>query len=82
MPIESNSHHVSNGLNNNGYDYNRTHKRSNIKLLGPDDDKDAYFVNGDEIPNGARLMGQIGEVAGSGDPEWFWMGWRIRSHDR
>ena len=73
VPIESNSHHVSNGLNNNGYDYNRTHKRSNIKLLGPDDDKDAYFVNGDEIPNGARLMGQIGEIRRSGDPEWFWM---------
>lgn len=73
VPVESNSHHISNGLNNNGYDYNLTHKRSNIKLLGPDDDKDAYFIDGDDIPNGATLMGKIGEIRRSGDPEWRWM---------
>lgn len=72
VPMESTSRDIARLLNHNGFDTTSLHKRSNIKLPAIGEDSNAYAANGEDIPNGARLMPNIGESRASGDPEWIW----------
>ncbi|MCC6488007.1 MAG: hypothetical protein IT364_10955, partial [Candidatus Hydrogenedentes bacterium] len=72
VPMESTSRDIARLLNHNGFDTTSLHKRSDIKLPAMGEDSNAYAANGDDIPNGARLMPNIGESRAVGDPEWIW----------